>query len=249
MSKMPKNAMVLAAGEGVRMRPLTDDCPKPLLKVAGKTMLDRVLDNLAGAGVAKAVVNHSYKGEMIVDHLSGRDAPQIVFSAEDERLETGGGTKRALAHLGDAPFFVLNADMVWLDGEEPALQRMADAWDPDKMDLLLLLQPVEKVGYRDGAGGDYFMDKKGRLKRNREKSPDAPYMFAGLRICNPALFDDTPDGAFSFLELFDRAEAEGRLYGIAHEGAWFHIGTPQAFDMAGRLLGALQVRLMMGEKI
>lgn len=249
MSKMPQNAMVLAAGEGVRMRPLTDDCPKPLLKVAGKTMLDRVLDNLAESGVKRAVVNHSYRGEMIVDHLSDRAEPEIVFSPEDERLETGGGTKHALDKLGDDPFFVLNADMVWLDGAEPALKRMAAAWDPDKMDLLLLLQPVEKVGYRGGAGGDYFMDKKGVLKRNREKSPDAPYMFAGLRICNPAIFDDAPEGAFSFLDLFDKAEAEGRLYGIVHEGAWFHIGTPQAYDMAGRLLGALQVRLMMGEKI
>jgi len=249
MSKMPKSAMVLAAGEGVRMRPLTDNCPKPLLQVAGKTMLDRVLDSLAAAGVDNAVVNHSYLGDMIVDHVAGRDAPKVVLSGEDERLETGGGTKRALGHLGDDPFFVLNADMVWLDGPDPALTRMANAWDPDKMDLLLLLQPAEKVGYRDGAGGDYFMDKDGSLKRNREKSPDAPYIFAGVRICNPALFDDTPDGAFSFLELFDRAESQGRLYGIAHDGAWFHIGTPQAFNMAGRLLGALQVRLMMGEKL
>lgn len=227
---MPKRAMVLAAGLGLRMRPLTLVRPKPLIPVAGRTLLDHALDRLEAAGVGTAVVNHHYKGEMIVRHLAGRQRPRIVLSAEDQLLETGGGVRHALPHLGSEPIFTVNADILWLDGPTPALRRLAANWDPARMDALLLLMATTKsVGY-DGRG-DYHMDPEGRLTRRAEQEI-TPFVFAGVQIVKPELFAAGPTGAFSTNLIWDRAQEEGRLYGIAHDGAWYHIGTPSALAEA-----------------
>lgn len=225
---VPTHAMVLAAGLGVRMRPLTLTCPKPLLTVAGVTLLDHALDRLAAAGVETAVVNYCYLGEMIAAHLGGRAAPRIVLSPEPEPLETGGGIKRALHHLGDAPFVSVNADILWLDGAVPAVRRLAEAWDPARMDALLLLMPVERAhGYH--GQGDFDLEMDGRLVRPPKGEP-APYVFSGVQIISPGLFADTPDGPFSTNLVWDRALPAGRLRGLVHDGEWFHVGTPEALQ-------------------
>ncbi|MBP2301887.1 nucleotidyltransferase family protein [Azospirillum picis] len=231
----PTTAMVLAAGQGLRMRPLTNDRPKPLIPVAGKPMLDHALDRLAESGVGTAVVNSHYLGAMIGEHLKGRAAPAIVLSPEDTLLETGGGVKKALPLLGTAPVYTVNADIFWLDGPVPALRRLAAHWNPAEMDALLLLMATTRaVGY-DGAG-DYHMDPLGRLTRRRE-GEIAPFVYAGLQIVKPELFAaGTPDGAFSTNLIWDRAQEAGRLYGLAHDGLWFHVGTPQGLKEAEDLL-------------
>jgi len=218
--------MVLAAGLGLRLRPITLTTPKPLVRVGGTTMLDRVLDRLAEHGIELAVVNTHHLGEQIARHVAARRAPRIVLSHEDELLDTGGGVKKALPLLGDAPFFVVNSDLLWTDGAEPALGRLARAWDDGRMDTLLLLQPTSRAYGYDGQG-DFFMAEDGRLSRRRAEAP-APYLFAGIQIVHPRLFLDAPDGKFSLNLLFDRAAAAGRLFGLAHLGGWYHVGTPDS---------------------
>jgi N-acetyl-alpha-D-muramate 1-phosphate uridylyltransferase len=221
----PVRAMVLAAGKGLRLRPITLSRPKPLVEVGGQTMLDGVLDRLAEAGAAEAVVNAHYLGQMIESHLQGRTRPRIHLSHEEALLETGGGVKKALPLLGEEPFFVINGDILWRDGKVPALRRLAEAWDGARMDALLLLQPTATaVGY-EGLG-DFVMDQLGRLRR-REEGEVAPFLFAGLQILSPGLFAGTPDGPFSLNLIYDRALAAGRLYGLRHDGAWYHVGTPE----------------------
>jgi MurNAc alpha-1-phosphate uridylyltransferase len=211
----PVRAMVLAAGKGLRLRPITLSRPKPLVEVGGQTMLDGVLDRLAEAGAAEAVVNAHYLGQMIESHLQGRTRPRIHLSHEEALLETG----------GEEPFFVINGDILWRDGKVPALRRLAEAWDGARMDALLLLQPTATaVGY-EGLG-DFVMDQLGRLRR-REEGEVAPFLFAGLQILSPGLFAGTPDGPFSLNLIYDRALAAGRLYGLRHDGAWYHVGTPE----------------------
>lgn len=220
------HAMVLAAGLGLRMRPLTETTPKPLIRVAGETMLDRALDRLVAAEVDTAVVNTHWLPEQIEAHVAGRTAPRIVISREDELLETGGGIANALPHLGDAAFYAVNADIVWLDGATPALDRLAAAWDDDAMDGLLLVQAtVRATGY--AGEGDFVMDPMGRLSRRPERVV-APFVFTGIQMLHPRLFDGAPGGAFSLNRLYDRAIEAGRLYGIAHDGEWYHVGTPDA---------------------
>ncbi len=241
----PKTAMVLAAGLGLRMRPLTLEKPKPLIAVAGQSMLDHALDRLTEAGVATAVVNAHYKGEMIADHLarrvaSGRPTPRIVLSPEDELLDTGGGVRRALPMLGPDPFYVVNADILWLNGPTPALERLARQWDPERMDALLLLMATTKsVGY-DGRG-DFQMDPLGVLSR-RAEGRIAPFVFAGVQVIRADAFRDTPEGPFSTNRVWDRAAEAGRLYGLAHDGAWFHIGTPDALAESERILNEGGIR-------
>lgn len=234
-SPMPKTAMVLAAGLGLRMRPLTLERPKPLIPVAGTALIDHALARLSDAGVETAVINSHYKGDMIAAHLAGRDRPRIVLSPEDTLLDTGGAVRNALPLLGEAPIVCVNADILWLDGPTPALGRLAANWDAERMDALLLVMATTKsVGY-DGRG-DYFMDPVGHLKR-RGESQIAPYVFAGVQIVKPGLFAmDTPDGAFSTNRVWDRAQAAGRLFGVVHDGAWFHIGTPDALAESEELL-------------
>jgi MurNAc alpha-1-phosphate uridylyltransferase len=226
------NAMVLAAGLGLRMRPITLTMPKPLVPVSGRTMLDRALDHLDHAGVDRKVVNLHWLGETIRSHLDGRD--DIVFSTEPELLETGGGVAKALPLLGTDPFYVCNADIIWTDGTVPALSRLARAFDPSRMDGLLLLQPVDTAFGYDGAG-DFHLGDDGRLRR-RKKEETTPLLFAGVQILHPRLFEDHPGGAFSLNLLYDRAIASDRLFGLVHDGGWYHIGTPSALAEAEALL-------------
>ncbi len=222
---MPHRAMVLAAGLGERMRPLTANTPKPLIEVCGRPMIDTVLDRLAAAGVAEAVVNLHYLGEQIEAHLKDRARPRVVFSREADRLETGGGVRHALPLLGAEAFFVINGDVCWLDSCTPALRRLAAAWDDARMDALLLMHPTAfAVGYE--GRGDFILGPDGRLRRRGEREV-APFVFAGLQILHPRLFDDTPEGAFSLNRVYDIAAERERLWGLRHDGEWFHIGTPE----------------------
>jgi MurNAc alpha-1-phosphate uridylyltransferase len=227
----PRRAMVLAAGLGNRMRPLTDKIPKPLVPVAGKPLIDHVLDRLADAGVARAVVNVHYMAEQIEQHLAYRTRPQIVIS--DERgllLGTGGGVARALPQLGHAPFFHINSDTIWVDGVQPNLARLAETFDADTMDALLLLAPTTgSIGY--AGRGDFAMAPDGRLRKRGEQEV-APFVYAGAAILSPALFFGAPSGEFSLTALFDRAAAAGRLHGLRLEGLWMHVGIPEAIAAA-----------------
>jgi MurNAc alpha-1-phosphate uridylyltransferase len=231
MPQIPRNAMVLAAGLGTRMRPLTDTIPKPLVKVAGKALLDHVLDRLAAARVERAVVNVHYLAEQIIAHLKTRTRPKIAVS--DERgllLGTGGGVVKALSELGDAPFFHINSDTLWIDGVTPNLKRLADAFDAAAMDALLLLAPATgSIGY--AGRGDFTMAADGRLQKRGDQA-SAPFVYAGAAILSPALFKDTPEGEFPLTLLFDRAAKAGRLHGLQLDGLWMHVGTPDAIAPA-----------------
>ena len=235
-----KTAMVLAAGLGERMRPLTLEKPKPLLAVGGKPLIDWTVDRFADAGIGKVVVNTHYKAEMLQAHLQGRPGPAIEISHETERLETGGGVTKALPRLGDAPFYVANSDSVWLDGPTPALERMNAAWDPDRMDVLLMLMSAPRAEYYDGAG-DFLMDPIGRLSFRPDRRV-VPYVYAGLHITTASLFDGAPEGSFRLTRLWRQAEARGRLFGVVHDGAWFHVGTPDALAAADGQLDARNAR-------
>ncbi len=222
--------MILAAGLGRRMRPLTETIPKALLKVAGRPLIDHVLDRLEAFGVREAVVNTHHLGHLIAAHLAVRRSPRIHLSRESAPLETGGGIGNALELLGDAPFFAVNADVVWLDGPTPALERMSSAWNDDAMDALLLTATtVHAHGY--AGRGDYFVDPLGLLRRRAERDV-VPYAFTGIQLLHPRLFAGAPDGAFSLNTLYDRAEHRRRLYGLVHDGDWFHVGTPEALGAA-----------------
>jgi MurNAc alpha-1-phosphate uridylyltransferase len=229
--RTPRCAMVLAAGLGTRMRPLTDHAPKPLVTVAGKALIDHVLDRLAAVGVETAVVNVHYLADQVERHLAGRRAPRIVISDErDVLLDTGGGVVKALPQLGAAPFFHLNSDTLWIDSVRPNLARLADGFDAARMDgLLLLAATSSSVGY--GGRGDFAMGPDGRLHRRLERDV-APFVFAGVAILNPTLFAGAPTGPFSLNRLFDRAIEAGRLYGLRLEGVWMHVGTPEAITAA-----------------
>lgn len=235
---VPASAMVLAAGLGLRLRPITDKLPKPLVPVAGKTMLDRALDALDAAGVSACVVNTHYLGEMIAAHVASRTRPRVQISPEEALLDTGGGVAHALPLLGPGPFFVVNADILWDEAAgTPALSRLAEAYDPARMDALLLVVPRERaVGY-DGVG-DFFLGDDGRLVR-RGSAPESPFVFTGLQVLHPRLLRDGPDGPFSLNLLYDRAIAGGRLYGLAHAGRWFHVGTPAGLTLAEAALAAV----------
>lgn len=227
-------AMVLAAGLGTRMRPHSGSLPKPLVEVGGRTLIDRALDRLQAAGVATVAVNTHYMAAKIEAHLARRDAPRIVISHEPELLETGGGVSKAMAHLAPGPFYVLNCDAVWTEGTRPALARLAAAWDDRVMDALLLLHPTAGVG--DYAGtGDYFLDPGGRARR-RGEGKVAPFLFAGVQMLHPRLFEPAPDGRFSLNLLYDRAQAAGRLSAIIHDGDWFHVGTAAGVKLAALAL-------------
>lgn len=231
MSVKPTKAMVLAAGLGLRMRPLTDTMPKPLVPVAGQPLLDHVLDKLAAADVREAVVNVHYLPDMIIDHVKSRKAPTITISDErDQVLGTGGGVVKALPLLGDAPFYHLNADTMWIDGARPNLARLAEGFDPAKMDILLLMAPTaNSIGYH--GKGDYEMRADGTLRRRKENQV-VPFVYAGVAIISPAIFKDAPEGEFALTKLFDRANEAERLYGLRMDGVWMHVGTPDAVRAA-----------------
>ena len=231
MPVTPTKAMVLAAGLGLRMGPLTDRMPKPMVPVDGKPLLDHVLDKLADAGVSDAVVNVHYLPDQIIDHVAHRSRPRIVISDErDQVLGTGGAVVKALPLLGDAPFYHLNADTMWIDGVRPNLARMADAFDPARMDILLLMAPTAtSIGY--SGNGDYAMLTDGAL-RKRKENQIVPFVYAGVAIMSPALFEDAPTGEFSLTKIFDRANDQERLFGLRLDGVWMHVGTPDAVQAA-----------------
>jgi len=224
----PYSAMVLAAGLGLRMRPLTDTKPKPMIPVAGRSLIDWALARIQDAEVSNAVVNLHYLGEQIEAHLKLRTSPKITFSPEDPVLETGGGIEHALAQLGGEAFFACNSDGLWLDGDKNALTRLAEAWNDGSMDgLLLLHDPARAFGY-DGPG-DFTIASDGKLAR-RDTSDRKAYVFTGVQLLHPRLFNGAPGGAYSLNVLYDRALASGRLFGLVHDGEWFHVGTPAARD-------------------
>jgi MurNAc alpha-1-phosphate uridylyltransferase len=219
-------AMILAAGLGKRMRPLTASQPKPLVRVAGRALIDHALDRLDEAGVAKAVVNVHYLADALEAHVLARKAPKVTVS--DERallLETGGGMTKALPHLPD-PFFALNADNIWLDGPKSAFHDLSRRWDPEAMDALLLVVPHARAVNFSGPG-DFHMDPLGHLSRRRD-GRIAPFIYTGIQLVSHRLMRDAPEGPFSTNILWSRAMAEGRLYGLSFTGLWFEVGTPQA---------------------
>jgi MurNAc alpha-1-phosphate uridylyltransferase len=224
----PPAAIVLAAGLGKRMRPLTATRPKPLVEVGGATLIDHALRRLAAAQVRRAVVNVHYMADRLEAHLKRRNhGLEILVSDERAQLlETGGGVAKALPLVACDPFIVVNSDNLWIDGARPELSVLAERWDEASMDALLLTVPLARaVGY-EGLG-DFHMDAAGRLTRRRERRV-APYVFSGVQILSRRLFDDVPSGPFSLNLVYDRALASGRLFGLSHGGLWFHVGTPEA---------------------
>ncbi len=234
-TKIGNRAMLLAAGLGTRMRPLTCERPKPLVEVAGKPLIDHALERLRQAEVEQAVVNVHYKAEMLEAHLSATKKPKIVISDErEELLETGGGLVKALPHLGTEPFFMVNTDSLWTEGAQPSLERLRQGWNDDSMDMLLLLcSTVSAYGY--SGLGDFNCDPSGTISRRME-SEIAPFVFSGVYLVHPRIFKDAPKGKFSMNLLFDRAIETGRLKGLRHDGLWMDVGTPDAIKTAEEAL-------------
>jgi MurNAc alpha-1-phosphate uridylyltransferase len=233
----PTHAMVLAAGLGTRMRPLTEDTPKPLLQLCGRSLLHHAMDRLHDAGIARIVVNAHWFADQVTAAAADHGAtPAPVVLTEATLLETGGGVKAALPHLGEAEFVVVNGDAFWLDGPSQALRRMTAAFDPAEMDALLLLVRTAHVDGETGRG-DFLLDPLGRARRPKEREI-APYLFGGVQILSPRLFEGMPDGAFSLNRVYDRAIEEGRLFGLVHDGAWFHLSTPRDLERAETMLRA-----------
>lgn len=225
---VPRTAMVMAAGLGKRMRPLTATRPKPLVEVAGKPLLDHVLDRLRAAGVEKVVVNVHYLADALEAHLQAR-VKDLEVAVSDERellLETGGGLVRARPLIDCDPFLAVNSDNFWVDGPSDALKLLASQWDAERMDALLLLVPLARAGNHSGVG-DFHMDRDGRLRR-RGKARVAPFVYTGIQLMAQRLLDGAPDGAFSTNILWDKAIEEGRCFGTVHQGLWFDVGTPGA---------------------
>jgi MurNAc alpha-1-phosphate uridylyltransferase len=234
MTTRPDKAFILAAGYGKRLRPYTDHCPKPLVPLAGQPIIGHVLDRLREAGVRQVTVNLHYMGDMLADYLRQRKDMEIVLSFETELMETGGGVKQALPTQGDEPFYVVSGDSTWDNGASGiALHRLADKWKGSHMDLLLMMQPLDRMELTPGVG-DYDVRKDGRAVRSLEKT--GVYMWSSVRVCSARLFDNTPDGPFSFLMLMDRAQGSDRLYGHVHDGEWYHITTPEDLDRVNEAL-------------
>ncbi|MEQ1509607.1 MAG: nucleotidyltransferase family protein [Sphingopyxis sp.] len=237
MSQVPAIAMVMAAGMGSRMMPLTANTPKPLIEVAGKSLLDHVLDHLRAVGVRHIVVNVHYLADQIEAHLAAH-ASDLDIAISDERAllrDTGGGLIQAKPLLGDARFLCINADNWWTDAGGKALDRMAAAWDDDRMDVLMLLVPFDRAGNTQGRG-DFEMDTDGRLSR-RSPGQSAPFVWTGIQMLSPALIADPPGEVFSTNIFWDRAIASGRCFGLVHNGDWFDVGYPAAIDATEQALG------------
>lgn len=230
----PDRAFILAAGRGSRLRPHTDTLPKPLVPVAGKPIIDYVIDDLAEAGVRDITVNLHYMADKLETHLGRKAAPHFTLSHEQTLLDTGGGIKNALHTLGTGPFYIVSGDSFWSNGPSGnVLARMAQVWDPEKMDLLLVMQPLDRL-HTDHAVGDYDLLPDGRAVRSRRQT--GTHMWTSIRMCDARLFADTPDTPFSFLTLMDRAEERGRLYALVHDGDWYHITTPDDLAQIDALL-------------
>lgn len=228
----PTTAMVLAAGLGTRMRPLTDHRPKALTPVAGRTLIDRVLDVLKAAGVVRAVVNVHHFADQVEAHLGRRDDLEIVFSDERaELLDSGGGIRHARDKLGDEPVFIANIDSLWIEGKTPALETLKAAWDPARMDLLLLLaRRGHGIGFEGPQG--FFRDEDGRLTHSADPAVVTPFANVGFGILKPQIVDGQPDAAFPIQPIWRRLQDEGRLFGAAMDGFWMHVGDPVAREQA-----------------
>ena len=236
---VPDTAMVMAAGLGTRMRPLTASKPKPLIEVAGKPLLDHVLDRLRAAGVKKVVVNVHYLADAVEAHLSTRPHG-LNIAISDERsllLETGGGLVKAAPLVDSDPFLAINSDNLWIDGPADTLKLLASHWDSGRMDALLLLVPQARAMNHRGLG-DFHMDRTGRLRR-RGRSRVAPFVYTGIQMVSKDLLKDAPEGAFSTNLLWDRAIAAGRCYGAVHQGLWFDVGNPQAIRATEQVLASV----------
>lgn len=233
---IPKTAMIMAAGLGTRMRPLTEQLPKPLIEVQGKALLDHVLGRLRAAGVARVVINVHYLADAIEDHLAANpcDLEVVISDERDLLLETGGGLVRAEPLIEGDPFFAINSDNLWVDGAEDTLRRLAGQWDGESMDALLLLVPREAARNHMGSG-DFHLDNAGQVRR-RGSDAFAPYVFTGIQILSKCFLRDAPAGPFSTNILWDRAIAEGRCFGAVHQGLWFDIGTPAAIKLTEAVL-------------
>ena len=242
MSKVTA-AMIMGAGMGMRMRPLTDDRPKPLVTVGGKTLIDHSIDRLVAAGVTRIIVNLHYRGEMLRAHLARRQNTEknaeIIFSDEtDKLLDTGGGVVKALPLLGHAPFFILNSDSIWVESATAALPTMIEEWNESRMDGLLLLADMHTAMGYEGAG-DFVLMADGRIGRARDHAGVPACAYPGVQIAHPRLFAGAPQGAFSTNIMWDRAIAQRRLSGTVMDGRWIHVGTPEARDEAEATLAAL----------
>lgn len=222
---------MLGAGLGMRMRPLTDNVPKPLVMLDGRALVDHVLDRLAAAGIERAIINVHYKADLLVRHLKSRVRPRIEISDErDMLLDTGGGIVNALGAIGEEPFVIHNSDSVWIDGIGSNLDRLLDHYDAGEMDsLMLLASAATSIGY-DGRG-DFLLGQDGRIKRRPEREL-APFVFTGVSVAHPRMFRDAPNGAFSLNVLWNRAIEDGRLFGLMLDGLWMHVGTPEALGEA-----------------
>ncbi len=220
----PDKAFILAAGLGTRLRPYTDSKPKPMVEVAGISLIHRAIKKLEKAGVREVVINTHHLAPVMEEHLKIIHSPKIIISREDVLLDTGGSIKKALHHFGSDPFYIINGDALWEDADTDSLLRLQKQWDNNKMDILLLLQPVQQMVLTKGVG-DYRLMEDGKAIRTKDLSGD--YMFAGIRIAHPRIFENTIQGKFSFLSLMDEAEKQGRLYALAHDSAWHHISTPE----------------------
>ncbi|RYY42847.1 MAG: nucleotidyltransferase family protein [Sphingomonadales bacterium] len=237
---VPQTAMVMAAGLGKRMRPLTATRPKPLVEVGGKTLLDHTFDHLQTAGVKRAVVNVHYLADQIEAHLKARNRDMEVLISDERRqlLETGGGVVQARELIGDAPFFCVNSDNLWIDGPIDALRQLAAAWDDEKMDALLLLVPLARANSHSGQG-DFRLDPFGRIVERRKPGRLAPFVYIGIQILSPRVIRDWPEGPFSTNLFWDRAMEQGRLWGVVHQGLWFDVGTPAAIGEAEAVLAEM----------
>lgn len=223
--------MVLAAGLGTRMRPITAHTPKPLIEVSGRALIDHVLDRLEGAGAERVVVNVHYLPDLVEAHLKRRKSQSLLISDERQQLlDSGGGIKKALPHFADLPFMIANSDTLWIEGARDNVARMVELWDAERMDgLLLLASMASAIGFH--GAGDFSCDPNGRLKRRGERQI-VPFAYAGFAILKPELIRGTPDTAFSLNRIFDRALEADRLYGMRLDGIWMHVGTPEAIRQA-----------------
>ncbi|UZK67150.1 nucleotidyltransferase family protein [Sphingomonas sp. M1-B02] len=237
---VPETAMVMAAGLGKRMRPLTATRPKPLVVVGGKALIDHTIDHLREAGVKRAVVNVHYLADQMEAHLRARENGVAIVISDERRqlMETGGGIVQARDLIGDAPFLCVNSDNLWIDGPVDAIRALAAQWDDARMDALLLLVPLARANCHRGQG-DFRMDAQGRITERRKPGRLAPFVFIGVSILSPRLIRDWPEGPFSTNLFFNRALAAGRLFGVVHQGLWFDVGTPAAVGAAEAVLAEI----------
>jgi len=228
-NEKPDNAFILAAGKGTRLRPYTNTLPKPLVPVNGLAIIDHTIKKLLSEGIKKATINHNYLGDRIIKHFQDREDIKITLSEETEHLETGGGVKKTLHTMENKPFYLINGDSLWenKDSKNSSLSQLSQFWDSNKMDILLLLQPIDDMNLTQSVG-DYDITPDGQAIRNKDKK--GQYMFTGVRITHPHIFKGSPEGAFSFRDLMDKAEANNRLYALIHDGIWYHISTPEDLE-------------------